>query len=158
AAPDAYLYTLRAASPSGESPPTTGSVVTPTDAAPGLDASVLQLPEVDTEPRRDSAGHWYFLSNGSLVKTGDASWVPHPYTFDGYLLQPLLDPADAPHLLVLKPSATGTTTDLVHEWFDGTWHSEAVGSVQLPGPDLVPVAWGLDAAGKPVVVTSTTYD
>jgi hypothetical protein len=159
-APGAYLYTLQAVSSTAVvSAPISAWAVTPMDPGLGLDSSILELPVFYTPPVRDSLGHWYVLANGALIKTGDPAWTPHPYSMVWQLPQPVLvDSGDVPHLLGLQPSASGTTTDLVHEWFDGAWRSEVVASLQLPAPDLAPLRWQLDAANRPVVVTSSTSD
>jgi hypothetical protein len=129
----------------------------PLDPALGLESSILQLPQDSTEPRRDSSGHWYYVSGGALVKTADPSWIPHPAPRDGRLSQPVqIDSADHPHLLSLQPALGDGGVPCVHEWFDGTWHSETVAELQLSTPEAVPIAWQLDASAKPVVVTSST--
>ncbi|HZW89942.1 MAG TPA: hypothetical protein VFF12_12745, partial [Myxococcaceae bacterium] len=61
--PGAYVYSVQAVSQSaGGSARVTASVAMPVDPVLGLDASILQLPGDAFEYRRDSSGHWYYLS------------------------------------------------------------------------------------------------
>lgn len=158
--PGAYRYSLQAVSAAiGVSATVSGLVAMPMDPALGLDSSILQIPYEAIEVRRDSSGHWYYVAGGALVKTADPSWTPHPVAQDWRVRQPMqIDPLNRPHLLSLHPASTGTATDLVHEWFDGSWHSETVASLELSATDLLPFEWQLDGSAKPVVVTSIATD
>jgi hypothetical protein len=153
----AYLYSVQAISPTVSSAMTSGWSATLLDPTLGLESGILELPPPDSPPCRDSAGHWYFFSAGNLIKTGDPGWIPHSIPAAWRVAQPVaIDSLEHPHTLTGRSSASGSGFELVHEWFDGAWHSESLATVQLA--DGVPVRWQLDAARRPVVAVASGAD
>jgi len=145
-----YTYAVQAAGSFPTSSLISARVVA---VSPGLsmDQQLVELP-YGQDPRRDSDGHWYFIAGppGSTVqRSGDPGWQPHPVPSGLPANSLLLDSKDQPHIAYLS-QIDPSTFAVLHEWFDGAWHSDEL--TRVPGGVM---SWSLDPSDHALVAVAT---